>query len=139
MKIILKENENYLLRFDPGDEVLSLFKDFCKKENINSGSFTAIGATGEIIIYYYDLDRKEYLEKILKERLEITSLIGNIAHAEDDIIIHAHGTFAGPDCHAFGGHVKKLVVSATCELSLQTFKAKVEREQNEEVGLKLLK
>lgn len=139
MKIISGNKQIYLLRFDTGEEVVSGLAAFCNEHSIFAGSFSAIGAAGEIIISYYNLDTKAYQDKTIQERLEVISLLGNAAAIEGKVAIHMHGSFSGPDYTVRAGHVKKLVVSATCEITLQVFEGKIERSFDEKTGLNLLK
>lgn len=139
MKEVLKEKNKYILRFDSGDEVIGVLKNFCKKENIKSGFFSAFGACGELTLAYYSLDEKKYEEKDVKERLEIVSLTGNIAKMDDEIIVHAHGLFSDLNMQVRGGHIKKLVVSATCEMFLTVFDDYIKRGYDESTGLNLIK
>ena len=139
MKIILKNKNKYILRFDPRDELIGSLKDFCIDQDIKSGVFSAIGACNELITSYYNLNKKEYEDKDILERLEIVSLTGSVALFEGNVLIHAHGLFSDSNMQVRGGHVKKLVVSATCELSLEVFDEALEREYDEKTGLNLLK
>jgi predicted DNA-binding protein with PD1-like motif len=139
MKIIIKENNKYVLRFNRGEEVISLLKEFCKEENILSASFTGIGAVNQIKLGWYDVENKEYERKEFQEKLEIISLIGNVSKMEEEIIVHVHGNFASRDFKSIAGHVDKMIVSATCEIVLEKFETPIERERSEEIGLNLMK
>lgn len=139
MKIILQDGNAYLIRFERGEEVLSVLADACAPKNITGGKISAIGAVEEVVIAHYDLSTKSYMDKTIKERLEIVSLLGNVAMLDGKVIIHAHGSFSDSDMRVCGGHVKRLIVSATCELTLSVFQKPVLRAFDEETGLNLLK
>lgn len=113
--------------------------EFCKENNIFAGFFSGLGACSEVMLAYYDLERKEYLDHHKKEDLEIVSLTGNIAKMDEKIVIHVHGSVSNRAFQTFSGHVKKLVVSATCEVHLTTLPKRMERAFDEETGLNLLK
>lgn len=138
MKTILNEDGFRMLRFDPGEEVLSLLAAFAEGESISAGAFTGIGAAEGVVVSYYDLARKEYEDHEIKDRVEIASLIGNIARLDGRAIIHVHGVFAGRDLAAVAGHVKKLIVSATCEVALHLPGGRVHRAPDSATGLNLL-
>lgn len=138
MKVILHEGDKYFLRFDSGEEVLGMMANFCLENKIEAGSWNAIGACAEVMISYYDLETKEYIDLNLKEDLEIISVTGNVAKMADKTVIHAHGCFSNRQMEPKAGHIKKLVVSATCEVALFVFKGKIERASNEKVGLNLI-
>jgi uncharacterized protein len=139
MKIIHKQKNKYVLRFDLGEDVMEGLKDFSKKQKIKSADFSAIGACREIVLSFYNLKTKKYEDKLVKEDLEITSLIGNIAHLGKEIIIHSHGNFSDDKMKVMGGHVKKLIVSATCEVILSVMDKKIIRGYDEVTGLNLMK
>jgi len=139
MKLVLKDNNKYMLRFDRGEEVLACLKEFCAKEGIFAGSFSGLGAAEKITLMHYDIDTKKYSEKTFSEKLEIASLAGNVACKDGEIYLHAHGVFSNPSMAALAGHVKELTVAATCEMTLETFSGKVEREFSEGIGLNLFK
>ncbi len=138
MKEILKEKNKYVLRFDSGDEIVEVLKNFCEKEKIESGFFSAFGACGELTLAYYSLDKKEYEDKNISERLEIVSLTGNIAKMNNETVVHAHGLFSDLNTKVQGGHIKRIVVSATCEMFLTVFDAKIKRGYDDNTGLNLM-
>lgn len=143
MNIILKDNRRYILRFDRGEELIEELIKFAESEKIEAGWFLAIGAVSEVTISHYNVDTKKYSDKNFNEKLEIISLMGNIAKLkesnEEKTIIHTHGSFSNPEMAVAAGHVKKLVVGPTCELLLIKLDGKIEREYSDEIGLNLMK
>jgi predicted DNA-binding protein with PD1-like motif len=137
MKIISKEKQPYFIRFDKGDEVIEGLKAFAKKEKMKSASFSGLGAAGEILLSFYNLKTKKYEDKPIKKDTEITSLSGNIAWLGKEPIVHCHGNFSDREMKVCGGHVKKLIVSATCEISLWAGSKKIMRKYDPETGLNL--
>lgn len=138
MKKIIEENNTLLLRFDKGEEVIKDLTDFCQYQGVKAGSFQGLGAAGELVLSYYDLEKKVYQDTFITENVEIVSMIGNLATMDEKIIIHAHGVFGKKDLATIGGHIKKLVISATCELTLVTYQKKLIRCFDQETGLNLL-
>lgn len=139
MKIILKDNRRYVLRFDKGEELIEGLISFCEAEKIEAGWFFGIGAVSEINVSHYDVDSKKYSDKEYKEKLEIISLLGNIAKMENKTIIHAHASFSNPEMEVVAGHVKKMIVGPTCEIFLIKLDGKIDREYSDEIGLNLMK
>ncbi len=138
MKVVHEGNENYVLRFDPGDEVIGGIKDFCDQKKITGGFLWGIGSCQGLTLSYYDLEAKKYQDTELEERLEIASLLGNVAQHRGETIVHAHGVFGDRATQARVGHVKKLVVSATGEIHLRMFEGELSRQSDPETGLNLL-
>ncbi|HSW88375.1 MAG TPA: DUF296 domain-containing protein [Candidatus Saccharimonadales bacterium] len=139
MKVILQDNNTYVLRFDKDEEVIETLAVFCTEKNIKAASFTAIGAAKEVILAYYNLKTQTYQDKTISEDLEITGITGNVGLMNGKIVIHAHGTFGKSNYEIVGGHIKKIIVSATCEVILQNLEGSIERAFNKETGLNLMK
>ncbi len=132
-----KTESGYLIKFSTGEELVSCLVQFCTNNHIVAGSFTAIGATTKVSLGFYSLHKKEYHWKEFLGEFEITGGVGNIAVFEEKPVIHMHTTIADEEFNAFGGHVKSLVVGATCEVVLTTYAEPLERKFDEKVGLNL--
>lgn len=139
MKVINSDPHSILFRFDTSESVWDELLKYCTDNKLSSGVFSAIGACKEVVLSYYNLDKKVYDDKPLTENLEILTITGNIAQMDGKYLIHAHGSFGRNDFSVVGGHIKKLVTSATCELTLQLLSETVSRFYDEETGLNLLK
>lgn len=138
MNVILKDQRRYMLRFDKGDEVFSELQKYLEAENISACAFNGVGAVSEVEVGYYNPSLKDYRKKPFYEELEIVSLIGNGSLVDDKAFIHAHGMFSRTDFSTLGGHVFRLIVSATCEIFLIKLEGKMERKLDAETNLKLL-
>jgi len=98
-------------------------------------------ATGskEVLLSYYNLTTKQYEDITISQDLEIVTILGNIATKDEKIIIHCHGSFSDKTFQVKAGHVKKLIISITCEVTLIRLEGKVERVYEAKTGLNLLK
>lgn len=139
MKVIVKQNNIRFIRFDRGEEFLEIIQNYCNKENIHAAYLTAIGACGELHLSWYDVHEKKYVTKVCNQDLEITGLIGNISLIDGKVFCHAHGTFSDHNLKAVAGHLKKMVISATCEIRLEIFDGTIQRGYDEVTGLNLMK
>lgn len=139
MNIQLKDENAYIVRFDKGEEVITSLADFMHENNITACSFSAIGSTGEIELGYYNKNLKEYRRKPFYEELEIISCNGNGGIMDAKPVIHAHGMFGRTDFTTIGGHIFKMVVTATCEVVITKLHGELVRGKNEEFKLNLLK
>jgi predicted DNA-binding protein with PD1-like motif len=134
-----KTDNGYIIRLYKGEEAMSSLKQFCADNNIQSGVFHAIGAALSVEMGMHQLDKKEYLFKKFDEPLEIVGITGNIALFQDEAYLHAHGVFSDREMKTVGGHIKEVIVGATCEVYLTDYGVSVLRELDEEIGLNLLK
>lgn len=148
MKTIIKGKDRFLLRFDRGEDVMTGLKAWAEEilATGKAATFTMLGASDNVTVAYYDLPAKKYLDKVIAEDVEIITVAGNLTWKKDDsgtygVIVHGHGTFGGPECQVWGGHVKKLVVSITCEVSVILLEGEGEavREFDPACGLALLR
>lgn len=136
----MKTSKNgVLIRLEMGEELISRLIEIFSQEKGMTGSFSVIGATTEIELGFYSLTKKEYHWQTFTGEYEITGGIGNVSYFEDTPVVHLHTTIADDAFNAFGGHVRKLVVGATCEISLVFHEHLLEREAVPEIGLNLWK
>lgn len=137
MKDIVKK-DTHILVFETGEELCVLLQEYCSKNGIEAAWFSAIGACQEVTLSFYDLAEKKYRDIEIKENLEIAGITGNIALLNGKPIVHVHGLFSGKDLATRSGHVKRLVVSATCEVFLMKLENSMERAHDDATGLNLL-
>ena len=139
MKLILSNSWHAILRFDEGDDVIAGVLEFASKEGMEGAWLSAIGSTKEIELAYYDAGKKEYINKIFAEPLELVDASGTIAIKEGKPIIHWHGVASRLDYTTIGGHINKMIANMTIEVFIHKLNEKIEREHDEKTGLKLLK
>ena len=132
-----KFKDCYVLRLDPGDEVLSSIKDLCEKENIYCASIEGLGATDDFEIGAYDLEKQAFKGNVFHFPAEITSLIGNVTRQEKEVYLHLHMTVADEKGNAFGGHLKYAVINCTGEIILRVIDGEVHRKKEEQTGLNI--
>ena len=132
-----KIESGYLMKFSTGEELVSRLVQFCTDNHIVAGSFTVIGATTKVVLGFYSLNKKEYHWKEFFGEFEIAGGVGNIAMFEEKPMVHMHTSVADEEFNTFGGHVKILVVGATCEVVLTTYAELLERKPDSAVGLNL--
>lgn len=133
-----KNGNKYFIRLDPGEEIVSNLNEFCNEKSIKLGKISAIGAVNEAEIGIFDPLKKEYHSNIIKGTFEILSITGNITSNKDQSYLHMHIMLSDNEYNAFGGHLDKAVVSATCEVIIEEFEGKLNRHFDEYTGLNLI-
>jgi predicted DNA-binding protein with PD1-like motif len=133
-----KMEGGFLLRLDPGEEVVSSLADFCAREKIGFASISGIGAAGSAMLAVFDTKTKRYTERDLDGELELVSLAGNATMEGGKPKIHLHACIADRSLAAHGGHLMWARISVTCELVLAVFGSQVERRKDDATGLSLL-
>jgi len=140
MKAIAEKDNQIILRFDAGEDVVSGLAAFAKKRGIDAASLNGLGSAKEIEISWYDLQTRGYERKTITEDLEILPLTGNIAMLKNDHVIHMHGVFGRRDLSVIGGHVHRLDVLATAEVTILVMSGtSLHRVKDEKTGLNLLR
>jgi hypothetical protein len=134
-----KIDNNYFLRIDRGEKIVQELKQFVSDHDIFCGKISAIGAVEMAEIGLFKAKEKKYESIILSGDFEIASLLGNITSFKGESYLHIHATFSDQDHKCWGGHLNEAVVSATCEVIIETFFGTVQREYDSEVGLNILK
>ena len=138
MQIILDSQTKSVIKIEHGEDCISVLKNLAKERD-RSFTFNIIGACSLVELSYYDLDKKEYFNKVFDQKnIEIVSVLGNIAWNTEDIMLHAHGVFSDESYQTFGGHINQLIISATGETFIDWLPEKINKEYDKDVGLKLL-
>jgi uncharacterized protein len=129
----------FVLRLEKGEEFIETVTEFLRKYGITAGNISAIGATNEVTIGYFNVNKKEYARKTLKGDYEILNITGNTSMVGANPMIHAHIVLGDENYTVTGGHLFSAVISVTCEVFIQAMDTRIERDVDQETGLKLLK
>ena len=134
-----KFNNQYVLRLDPEEEIVTSLKKLAIKENVKVANVTGIGALNHLVIGVFDTDEKKFIGNTYDETLEATAICGNISTMDGEVYVHIHLTAGRRDGSAIGGHLQEGTISATGELVVTVIDGVVEREFNEEIGLNVFR
>lgn len=129
----------WALIFDTGDEVSSGLLEFAKQKSLSAASFTAIGAFSDVILGYFDWEKKDYKTNPVNEQVEVLMLAGDIALKDNEPKVHAHVVVGKSDGTAHGGHLCEAHVRPTLEVIIQETPQYLQRKMDEESGLALIK
>ena len=131
--------QGYVLRLDPGEEIVSSLTRLVADENVRLASVSAIGAANDVTIGIFNTGEKKYYSQRYQGDYEISALVGNVTRKDGEPYLHLHITIGNPvtgEVHA--GHLTSAVISATLELFLQVWDGEVGRKFSDTVGLNLL-
>ena len=132
-----KYGKRYVIRIDRGEEVTAKLQELCEKEDIRLASIEGLGAADHVVVGLYNVEKKEYKQRVFDEEMEITSIIGNITLQGKKVYQHIHITVCNADLQAFGGHLTECRISGTCELFLTVLDGQVGRKYDDVTGLNL--
>lgn len=127
-----------IAKIDKGKKVVESILEFCKNNQIKGAWITGLGALSEVKLAFYQLDKKSYLKKTIKQSLEICSLSGNIGMLDKEHVTHLHIVVSDENMSCFGGHLEEATVAATCELKVEIFDHPINRKYDDEIGLNLI-
>jgi predicted DNA-binding protein with PD1-like motif len=130
---------SFALILETGDEPVSLLERFARDNDVTAARFTAIGAFREVVVGYFDWEKKEYLRIPIREQVEVISLVGDVAIGDNGPKIHAHVVLGKRDGSAHGGHLLEAKVRPTLEVVLTESPAVLVREHDAASGLALIR
>ena len=135
----IKDQNNYFIRLDRGEEIFSHLMKLAEKEKWYSGHLSGIGAVNDIELGGYIFESKAYKRDTISRDMELVSMNGNLSFVDNKPFFHIHGTLADTkDYKCLGGHFFSLKVAVTCEIIFRPFSKKIVRSPNEEIGINLI-
>ncbi len=129
----------FAIVFDTGEEPMSLLARFAEQHNLDAAHFTAIGAFSEVVVAYFDWEKKDYLRIPISEQVEVLALVGDVALADQKPKIHAHVVLGKRDGTAHGGHFLEARVRPTLEVILTESAGSLARRHDPQSGLALIR
>ena len=134
-----KFDKTWLLRLDPGEEIMEQLKIFAEREGIRLAKVEGIGAVKEFTVGAFDTAEKQFCGNDFRGTYEIVSLLGTVTTKDGVFYSHLHMCAADKTGQTMGGHLSRAVISATGEIAVTELPGTVERQFSEEIGLNLFK
>jgi len=128
----------FVLVFAKGEEVIRELTDFARANRLSASHFSAIGAFADVVLGYFERERRDYKRITIAEQVEVLSLVGDIALKDDEPKVHAHVVVGKADGTAHGGHLLEARVWPTLELVLTESPKHLRRRSDAETGLALI-
>ena len=142
-----KIGDNYYIRMDRGDEIISNLLEICEKESIPSAVFSGIGGCQSAELQVFIPETGSFETEQLEGMLELVSLNGNVVRDDDGKLFHhthalfsfkggtrdvdnivggyqdgqhgLHATLLPSGGRMAGGHLKATTVLYTAEIELR--------------------
>jgi predicted DNA-binding protein with PD1-like motif len=130
--------KTFALIFDKGDEFIDQLTSFANENDLKASHFTAIGAFRDVMLGYFDREKKKYKQIPIVEQMEVLSLVGDIALKGNTPQVHAHVVLGKADGTAHGGHIIEAHVWPTLEVVLTESPRHLYRKIDPETGLALI-
>lgn len=111
---------------------------FAKDRNLTASHFTAIGAFKDVVLGYFDREKKAYKRIPVGEQVEVLVLAGDIALKDLEPQVHAHVVIGRSDGTTMGGHLLEAHVWPTLEVVIQQSPGDLTRVYDPETRLALI-
>jgi uncharacterized protein len=128
----------YAVVLDTGDEALGKLAEFIRKNEVEAASLTAIGGFRRALLGYFDWQTKEYKKIAVEEQVEVLSLLGDVAVAEEGPTLHVHAVLGKADGSVVGGHLLEGHVRPTLEVILIQPPSYLRKRRDPTTGLALI-
>jgi uncharacterized protein len=130
----------YVVVLQTGEEVMASLRQFVTRERIFAAQVTAIGALSDVVLQYFDWDKKEYQGIPIGEQVEVASMMGDVAQAPSgEPALHVHMVAGKRDGTAVAGHLARAHVRPTLEVIINESPAHLRKKKDPDSGLPLIR
>ena len=95
----------FVMVCDRGDDPVEALTAAAKRFDLSGASLTGIGAFSGVTLGFFDRARRDYARRVIREQVEVVSLLGNVALDGGEPRVHVHVVVARYDGSALGGHL----------------------------------
>jgi uncharacterized protein len=130
---------SWLLVLQTGEEAMACLEQFAKAQQIFAAQITGIGAFSDVVLQYFDWEKKQYQRIPVHEQVEVASLIGDVAEGSPGSpALHIHMVVGRRDGTAMAGHLGEGHVRPTLELMITESPAHLRKKKDPVSGLALI-
>lgn len=137
-KLVAGTDQPFILALNLGEDLFQAILRCANDANIKSASISGLGTLDDVMLAYYNLETKQYQEKLFAGMYELISLNGNIATLDDELFIHIHASIGDENYRVFGGHVMSGIVGPACEITVTPLGGHIQRGFDDRTGLKIM-
>lgn len=124
----------YVLRIEPGEEVVSTIAAFAQERGVHAGWVNGIGSVDHAVLGFLDPKERVYLKRTFDERMEIGHLTGNIGLSGEAATCHLHATLAPRELLAYAGHLHEARVAVVVEVFVVAMQGSLVRAVDPSTG-----
>ena len=132
------DSSRFLVRFERGEAIPDTLVTLAKERGWMSGSLLGIGGVQDVMLAYFDLHTKSYMQIPVEGIVELISLSGNLAFVDGQPLWHMHAAVSDVKGRVTAGHLVSLKVAVTLECWITPSHDVVTRSRDEFSGLNLL-
>lgn len=134
----LEGRRTFVMVCEVGDDPIESLTAAAKRFDLRAASLSGIGAFSAVTLGFFDFARRDYRRRVIREQVEVVSLLGNVALDSGEPRIHAHVVVGRSDGGALGGHLLAGFVDPTLEVTLVEAPAALQRRTDPATGLALI-
>jgi predicted DNA-binding protein with PD1-like motif len=133
-----KLGRRFLGRLPFGKDLITSIEGFCTASDIQTATFSLIGAVSSATIGVYDQKQHVYVTSTENVIMEIVNCIGNVSLKNNTPVIQSHIVLADEHGKIIGGHLFSETILFAGEIDLQEMIGKpLERIYDDKTGLML--
>ena len=132
-----RESQQVFIRLETGEDLHTSVVELAEREGITGGAVTALGAVRDVVLGYYNLERRDYDRTSVPGEVELASAVGTLSRLDGKPHLHLHAVVSDRGCRTYGGHLFSATTAATVELFVRVADAPIERTPDEATGLSL--
>ena len=125
-------------RLPHGKDLITSIEDFCIASDIQTATFSVIGAVSSATLGVYDQKQHVYVTFTESAAMEIVNCIGNVSLKDKIQVIKSHIVLADEHGKIIGGRLFSETILFTGEIDLQEMIGEpLERVYDDKTGLRL--
>lgn len=124
----------YVLRLDPGEEVVASLVEFARATKTTGGWISGLGSLDRAVLGFLDPKEGVYLKRTFEERMEIGTLTGNFGMNGAEPTVHAHAVLSPRELLAYTGHLHEGRVGVVVEVLVTVLEGGLRRVVDPETG-----
>ena len=128
----------FVIILESGEEAMRCLGRFAQEHRLSAARFSAIGAFEQAVLGFFDWAKRDYERIVLREQVEVASLLGDVALKDGKSMVHAHVVVTKRDGSAHGGHLLEGTVRPTLEVMLVETRPHLHRIHDPQSGLALI-
>src|SRR5260370_20394474 len=130
--------DKYVLRLEPGDDILQSIRQCATAKRLSAGLLEGIGSLSKVKLGHYDFKTRKYSYETFEDDLEILNLSGNIAGMNRQPLPHVHVTLGRRDFSVIGGHMDEGSSANMVEIVIWKLQENLVKAKDDEIGLNVL-
>jgi predicted DNA-binding protein with PD1-like motif len=124
------------VRLERGTDLLASLNEGAAELGVEAGTVQVIGAVQELVLGYFNQQKKEYEPHHFTGGFEIASGLGNVSLKDGKPFVHMHLVCAGKDASTIGGHLMEGTAVYLGEAYFRQLGGPAPaREQDDDIGL----